>query len=356
MIFAFSKTLGFLVLLIGVSAFLVFLPSTGSDYIYYQDAYQNAYWTSEFPWFLTSSILTAEPGYLWYSSAVSVLTFFSFSQFLALNFIICVVVFLSVVKMRLSVKLSFWIYSLPVIVPTIFYWSPRSSISFIFALSVLVFLSKKKWVLALTFSLLAITVHSQYLPVLLFCWMAYCFVGNSYYSWDNKYIYRILALAAAPAAVLFLLPFLFSVLEFLLSWLPSSGVAISKLHYLRADASEGFRITSILSILVFPMLYYLLIKEKNLGRTIFFEEVSVDNIFTLLLLAALLFGLLVNLIFINHPHVSGRLSRLSDYLGFSLVIPSFLHAKSGRLSVAFAALFLCILSPIFYPIIYDFYW
>ena len=80
-----SIRVSFYVLIIGCSVSLLLLPDTGADYGAYKDAYDNAYFTIEYPWFQTASSLTAEPAYKWYTSFFANVIPLGFSSFLMLS-------------------------------------------------------------------------------------------------------------------------------------------------------------------------------------------------------------------------------------------------------------------------------
>ena len=121
------------IILSTTSYILFLLPSTGMDYDYYKADYISAHYIPNFPFFRTTTILTAEPFYKWYTAFISVITNLSFEEFLSLNFIMLYGLLFNLFKKYFQVfpSLLFMVFGLMAIVPTIFYFSPRSSISFV---------------------------------------------------------------------------------------------------------------------------------------------------------------------------------------------------------------------------------
>ncbi|MFZ1324644.1 MAG: hypothetical protein WAT67_01230, partial [Candidatus Contendobacter sp.] len=66
----------------------------------------------------------------------------------------------------------------------------------------------------------------------------------------------------------------------------------------------------------------------------------------------IIFGALLNIIFFNTPHVAGRLSRFSDYLGIGLVVPSYFIYFYGRNSAILVLFLFALMAPILYPTLY----
>lgn len=65
---------------------------------------------------------------------------------------------------------------------------------------------------------------------------------------------------------------LINVLVSLLSFLPSAEVVTGKMHYFEeGESAVGFRLTSVLSILIFPYLSWSLIRRMKKRRLLFWE-------------------------------------------------------------------------------------
>lgn len=334
------------------SVFLFILPSTGYDYDYYKQAFDNAYLISSYPWFSTDSIITAEPFYIWYTAVVSVLTPLPFQGFLVLNFVFCgLLSFFSFRKLRVVSLDLFWVSFLPVVFPTLFYFSPRSSISFFLVLLGFMLLVRRKLLLALPFFFLGISIHSQYILITVFMVVAYLFYDYSY-KFDDS-IRKKLGLALIFMAGLSLLGVqqLMGVLSSVLGVLPSAEVAVSKLHYLESTRS-GYRLTAILSIIIYPAMMYLIVIRKKKCFFSFIENKKWDETFVHMLVLVVIFGAMINLVFIGESHLAGRLSRFSDYIGMGVILPSFLVIYLGRLAAVFILWALVWLAPLMYSTVY----
>lgn len=351
LIYFLNKRFACGVAVIGVFYFLNILPSTDLDYGYYQEAFDNAYITTSYPWFQTDAVITAEPFYLWYTSFWGVIAPFGFPFFLALNFLLCY--FLSRLVFKILPKkllYDFWIYLLPVITPTLFYFSPRSSISFITLFIFFIYMIKKKYFIAFPFLLFAISMHSQYLLmgglVLLVSFTFYKIESHK-----KRVFYIILY-----SSLLFLgLKFINSGTELIssfLSFLPSTDIINSKLGYFE-NGREGFRFSSIFSIIIYPFLAYKFFKKIiNSEESIFLNDKNLEINFAFIFFAIIIFGAVINLAFFSAPHLAGRLSRFSDYLGMGLLFPLY-FTYSSRWQYGYLALFLiALLTPVIYSTIY----
>ena len=339
-----------LILIVVSSVFLIILPSTGFDYDHYKDAFDLSYLSNDFPWFYTSSYLTAEPLYKWYSSAIRLCFTSNFEIFLSINLLLCFCLSIFAFKKTKPGSLSlFWLYILPVIFPTIFYFSPRSSLSFFLVFIGLFFLVKNKKYLSYTLIALGITLHTQYIVQGLLI-ILYSLVQAKFQSSKGgkliKLIFFLLILLG------FLINGFLGVLLSFFSFIPHSEYIIYKIHYL-TDAKEGFRLTSILSLVVYPAMVMNL--EKKLGRhsTLFFIDKVEDKIFIDLLKFCVLTGMAINLIFFSLPHVSGRLSRFSDYISMGILIPIFLKQKIGTTMTVVCIFFVNLIAPLIYSTLYS---
>lgn len=339
------------VAIVGVFYFLNILPSTNLDYGYYEEAFDNAFITSSYPWFHTEAIITAEPFYLWYTSFWGVIAPFGFPFFLAINFLLCYLLSRLVFR-TLPKKLlyDFWIYLLPVIIPTIFYFSPRSSISFIALFIFFIYMIKKNYIIALPFLLFAISMHSQYLLmgglILL--------VSFTFYKIESRRKRSLYIIIYSSILYLGLI-FINSGTEYIssfLSFLPSTDIINSKLGYFE-NGREGFRFSSIFSILIYPFLAYNFFKKIIDTETeVFLKNKDLEINFAYVVFSIIVFGAVINLAFISAPHLAGRLSRFSDYLGMGLLFPLY-FTYSSRWQYGYLVLFLItLLTPVIYSTIY----
>ena len=348
-----------LFIFLGCIAALIFLPGNTHDYVYYQQANEAAYFTSAFPWFETSASITAEPLYLWYSSMAGVIFPFGFEFFLALNFVVC---FLLLQRLSKSINPQaiylFWIASMPVVFPTIFYFSPRSSLSFFVILLAVLLLSQSrslinvKVITAVLLLIAGLSLHSQYILIAIFVCFFYIvsfFLANK--SLKVKKFYMIL-FALISVGLVFSIGSVINQIEVLFSNAGASNVAVSKLRLLR-ESQGGTRLTSILSIVIFPCLgAYLLSASSRNAKTIFFKARTHDKMFVTLICYLTFVGLAVNLAFLDAPHVAGRLSRFTDYIGMLIIAPAALSLLIGRRLAIFFLLIFAAISPLIYPTLY----
>jgi len=348
----FNKRIGIIALIISVSVCLFFLPNTGDDYIYYKQAFDNAVYSSEFPFFVTNSTLTAEPLYLFYSSLISVVTQLDFEYFLVINFLLCFFIFNSKSLFKSeNMNCLFWLMMLPVIIPTIFYFSPRSSLSFFLVLIGLFFLIEMNRVKAVLMFFLAIIFHSQYILIISYLLFVEYFILNKNKVGKNSVIYLLLTVSFLFFAIK-ILPYMISTISSLFSFLPSATVAISKLHYLTGDSDGSIRMTSLLSIIIFPVLATQVFRKNNLV----YKKIGLDEDRTkrlsFYILACALFGMCINISFFNLPHVSGRLGRFSDYFCLVILIPIFFRMYFTFKTVVLISIFFILIAPVLYPTVY----
>ena len=353
-LYFFSNRLGQTLIFICIPIFLVALPTTGADYDFYELSYVNASFSAEFPFFYSRSILTAEPLYVWYTSLISVITQVSFPAFLAINFLLCSFIInynlKKIARFNINLRSSFWLYITPIIIPTIFYFSPRSSISFCFILSGFFILSfRHKMKLGAILMFIGFSFHSQYLLVSLYILTLYLVQLKQPNLRKGVILKLNLILAALLLLFLLALPYLESIISSLFSFLPSASVAVSKLHYISddIDSSTGFRLTSILSIIIYPIVALMILNKYNESENI------INKTFLFMIIGLVFFSLIVNIVFINEPHVAGRLSRFSDYFSMGFMIPYCLYIYRNQILIKITALVMCIISPLIFKTLYS---
>jgi len=351
---AANKTLGLWFLVLFCSLFLLYLPTTGLDYDKYEDAFDNSYLVESFPWIESATDLTAEKGYIRYQGFFGVFLPYGFPSFLMLNFLLNVLLSFFIFK---GFKLNnfvnyFWLYFLPVIFPTIFYFSPRSSISFFLCFFSIVMFSRKKFLIGIFLIYLGTAIHSQFIfqaLLLIFSYLYIQYIKDNFENFKKK-IY--IASFVVFVLTLFLSTFS-SLFVFFIKFLPSSDYALIKFEAYTSNARTGVRVASALSILVYPyMMYKLQEKYINSEETLFYPNKLMDNLLVKLLFSAVFFGAAINLGFYNQPHMAGRLSRLSEYIGFGLILPSYLYSFLGIKWVYILAFIFIILAPILFATIY----
>jgi hypothetical protein len=351
----FTKQKSLIPLVVCCVGFLMVLPSTGFDYDYYKEAFDSSYIKDDFPWFFTRSSLTAESGYIRYQGFFGSLFNFGFPVFLALNFLICFfLTYLTFKRFKSSIFLvNFWLYFIPVIFPTIFYFSPRSSISFALVFYAFVLLSNKNVLYAILLFFLGTSIHSQYLFLSLVILITYFVINNK--SIDNRSSVRkkIHLMTLLVFIVSFSITYFSNYIVFFLKFLPSSELAANKFNSYTTNERSGFRVTGILSIIVYPLIVSKIEHtfSKSQNQTIFFNNINLERLFIYLLYAIVFYGAAINLSFINDPHLAGRLSRFSEYIGMGLVLPSYLYYQRKGIFELILILFVLI-SPVIYNTLY----
>lgn len=357
MIFMFHKKIGFLFMVLGVFYFLVVLPTTGMDYDVYKQAFDGAYFSVEYPWFFSKTILTSEPFYLWYNSFWGAILPLGFPWYLAINFTICVLLSKFIFeKFKPDNYFYFWVMLLPVIIPTIFYFSPRSSISFILIFGGMMTLVQHRYLSAVFLFFVGCMTHSQFLLISFLIGFTYLLLYKAKNDQD-RYLRIIKIFAVVLFVLLNFMSQISSLLVSFLSFLPSVDIIASKMHYFDSEGnSESFRLTAILSVLIYPLLAYKLVKLITHSRQnlIFVSSVTkaTEVLFIYLLFAVMVYGGIINLSFINDPHVAGRLSRLSDYVGMGLVLPLFIRLFLNEQTIKWVLILFCLLAPILFATLY----
>lgn len=348
-----SKLAGAIVF-IGVPFIISGLPSTDSDYDAYKASYDSAVTSNDFPYFIEYSYLDAEPFYLFYTSFISVVTGFPFSIFLAFNFLVCILLSSLVFKyINWEYFHTYWLFLLPVVIPTIFYFSPRSSLSYIFILIGFIYLIKDNWKIALILFGFGISTHSQFLLIVFLIFISYWIIKRLSKT-SHKLVYKYI-LFSSGFLIIFLLfvdVFMNAILS-VISFLPSAELATGKVSYLVNERS-GFRATSLLSIVLYPFMAYKFscyTREADY-EPILFKNIQIEVFFAYLLLAATMYGLAVNVAYFDNPHVAGRLSRFSDYTGMGLLIPIYFNSfvKKGSLKAVF--IIFVLVAPFLFPTLY----
>ncbi len=358
LLFFFQKKNFYLLVLsiLSVALIIYFLPGTAPDYQGYKRDYESGRIVDVFPYFNTLSVIDAEPYYKNYSAFIRVVTGLSFNGYLALNFILGYSLMYFGLKSIFKPKAVtiFMMLGLISIVPAIFYFLVRSSIPYVLVVLVFVLYAKKRPYWAMAVSFLAMGFHSQYIPALFMLGSSYLwyelFIKNKQ-STAGIFIYAVVMLLLLLMVLKFAVPILST-----LSFLPTNTEFLLGKSRVLTAGTEGFRLTSFLSIAVFPLMYFYLVKkEKFLEVFRKGESGETYNRFIFLLGSAVLLAFVINLIFINVPLVSGRLSRFSDYTFLMIGMGTFLLTikNSDRLLPLLLLLLMCI-APFLYPAVYDF--
>lgn len=348
--------LSYMLAVIIVPILLLLLISTGFDYDHYKADYESGYFKLVSPFFFTSEGLTAEPFYKIYSAFIRVITSLDFEYFLAINFIICISIFFITSPFKnMNAKIInylFVLFLMPVILPTLFYFSPRSSIGFFLVLGGFFLLYNKRFYYSLAFVFTGIMIHSQFIPFVFFLYLIYFLTRNNLARNCGGEYKKLFIVGLLFIVFLKFIPIFISILISVLSFLPSASVAVSKLHYIDS-AREGVRVTSLLSLFVFPCLNLMLyINQDRLVKRFNLDTQLVKKL-TFFLSICTVFGFCINFAFYNTPHLSGRLGRFSDYLLFSLLIPWALISRFSLKTVVFCLFVFVLFSPILYSTVYS---
>lgn len=346
-----NKKIAYYLLIFGVSLFLLNLPTTGLDYDYYKESYDNAIFISEFPFFNSVSSLTAEPLYVWYTSIISVLSRLEFPAFLALNFIFATLLFnLALIKFPSDINKYFLLFALPIIIPTLFYFSPRSSISFAFMLVGFLKLCYDRKNIGILYLFIALSFHTQYSLTSLYIIILYLLSFRACSSSMNSILLTNLILSIVLFLFLNFINFFQYFVAKIFSFLPSASVALAKLHYISSDGNSGgdagFRLTGLLSIIIYPIILFYFLKSIR------HNNYPINKNFLFCLVGIVFFGAIINLTFLNDPHVAGRLSRFSDYFNMSFLIPYTLYINKHYTSIKVISLIICLLAPILFKTLY----
>ncbi len=356
LIFWLNKRACSIALLFGVAIILTQLPSTDADYDRYKTSYDSAKFTNQFPFFVTNSELDAEPFYKWYTSFISVISNLDFSIFLSINFVLCLsLLFVVFNKLNLKYYYSFLIMQLPVIIPTIYYFSPRSSLSYVLVVVSFFLIVRNYFWTGVAVLIFAISTHSQFLLIGALIILSY-FVINRLYTTSSKniLIYKYIIISALGLIfVLFFVDIFLDIILNILSFLPSADLATSKTHYL-INERKGFRITSFLSIVVYPILSYKFSVKthQNNYLPVLFTSLEKERFFSLMLFACMMYGLSINVVYFDNPHVAGRLSRFSDYTGMALLIPLVSNTIWRNNTLNVLIIIFVIIAPFIFPTLY----
>ena len=359
LVFFINKRFAFVLAIIGCSFFLYYWPTIGhfgDDYLGYLDVFENAYYKPIYPYYESRTKADVEMLYRFINSIFNLKVSDDFRLFLIFNYLSSVfLMYLGLRKFKPIYFYSFTVMLLPVIFPTIFYYLLRSSLSFSFCFLGFCLLIRKKYWVALFCLYVGFNLHTQYLLIslLIIFTHAYFFILKKHTSSLIFHKNRILLFGTVLTIFLVTFKYFSGATEALLSLLPSSDLAQGKLGHLSAKKESGFRITAILSILVYPIISYkILVTKFRTNKTFFLENNKFDTALVVLLFAIFVYGASINLAFITDPHVAGRLSRFSDYVGLSLLFFSFLNSFYTKEIERIIIIILFLVVPILYPAVY----
>lgn len=314
---------------------LLFLPDPGQDFPFYERAFDSVNFDiSARNWYSGGGGLTAEPPWFWYSSLLKSLGVWEFRVFLVVNFWICLALIVKALRLleltrdHLNLTLALLV---PVVFPTIFFRSPRSSISLALCLLGLAYFANGRSRIAVILVVAGSAVHSQFLVVCLFSLLV-SFKPSSQV--PKVFARGGMALLLTLGALLFAQAAISRV-----GFIPNFDFFQAKLSQFE-DPRTGFRLTGLLSIFVVPFLAW---RSRSYWAS---PQVAA------LVLNLSIFSLGVNLAFLNAGHIAGRLSRLSDFLLLPLLGSWFLIERTGRFERVIPLAPVFVLIPFAYPTLY----
>lgn len=311
----FNKTISLLIF----SLFLLNASPTGEDYVYYKAGYEAVSFKDEFP-FVATEELDSEPMFLAYFLLGKLLTG-EFNVFLVLNFL----TWMTLIRMTLlrnGVQNDYMrlilLCAIPVVIPVVVYWSPRSGLSLPLILLSYYLLQRKRLLYGALVGLVAALVHSQYIPfvgVLLVTFFAVNFFGGSVLRWASIVCVGVLSLLRFGVSVITMLPFMGegSIFSF----------AIAKLHYFEDyGQSPGIRVSGLIIMLIdLVYLFYIRSRFKSNNARSDAAGLGSNAGVEALLDVAVVFSLTANLLFIQDAHVAGRVARFADYFIMCVGVP-----------------------------------
>lgn len=317
-----NKTLA----LIAFGIFLLNATTTGNDYDLYKIGYENVTFFDEPPYIATNQ-LDSEPIYLLYM-ALGRLISDEFNVFLTFCFIVWI--WLNKVALgRLGIEKADLRYillcALPVVIPVVAYWSPRSAISLPLLMLAYYFLNKNRGALGVLFGVLAGLFHSQYIPFALTLILTIVI---------SRYFRRSVIEGAIVFSILVvgLLRFGGDTISLLFDGRDGSifSLAFGKLHYFVDPNQTGaIRFSGLLIILM--DLAYLLYFRRYAQRSIDSNQQgsNLDSVLQLIGIAAV-FSIVTNILFINDAHVAGRVARFADYFVMCVGMPVVLRLVASK--------------------------
>ena len=343
----------FLITTVFCCLFLLLMPSTQVDYDSYMGSYNNAYFSNKFPWIQSGYGVDLDPLFSVYMAAFSLFTPLDYPGFLATNFLLCLIIFnysCSILNIPGRVRKLLILFTLSSVFITVFYWSPRSSISYYLMLLGVAFMSKGKHKQGVGLFAMTCLLHSQFILQAVIILIA-SFVLSKKNLTRRKRNGLIALMIVSLSGLIFAIPRILPFITNILSSFSLTQFAASKANiYLTSVSNIGLpRITAILSIIVLPLVAYLFYRDQH-SATISQDgpgSIEYKRLSSLLLISTIS-GMIINLAFLSDATVAGRLSRFSDYTGFVVLLPIFIYSRYGRRACAWCALFFCLIAPFIY--------
>ncbi|MGB0981159.1 MAG: EpsG family protein [Winogradskyella sp.] len=364
-VFIFHKNFAKWLSILGGIFFLLYLPASGfysPDYFGYEQAYESAFVVPEYPWISSDARIDAEIFYLRYTAFFKIITGLSYPYFLVINFVICVLLsYLTLKRFNTFVKDTFWVMFFPILFPILFFHLIRSSISlFLLFLGFMMLVNAKNYksiIFALIVTFIGFNFHSQYILIAVLFSIAFFllrFKSVKDYSYNLRLVF---VFSAILVVVLVALRSFVEELSTLVSVISTSDLATSKLGYLETEDSRGFRITSVLSVFVYPYMIYQLIKNTYWNpRPLILNEKHTERVFLFMLFAVVFFTAAINIAYFDSTHLSSRLGRFSDYLCMAVLVPLYLKICIGNKTESIIVLVVAVIAPFLYASIYQDYY
>ena len=162
------------------------------------------------------------------------------------------------------------------------------------------------------------SIHSQYL---LFSFLIIYTCFSLRLLKPNLYLAFAVCSACALAFVLRSLSEFTQVLSSMLDFMPSSDTITAKMHYFEEEQGGwGYRLTSVLSIFVFPAIAWSLIKNRRFADKAVVEEFVDGYYYLYVFFCIILYGCAINIAFIDMSHLADRLGRFLIY-GYVFLFP-----------------------------------
>jgi hypothetical protein len=288
------------------AVFLIFSPDTGEDYSFYKEGYEGITFSDTFPFVFGVDSVTVDQGFLWYMGIFK-LFFDSYSVFLSINFILFMYMMNYVLDRHYAFNKTdvrnLLYLAFPVIIPVVFYWSPRSGPSLLAMILLASTLLSRHFLYSMALAFFAIIVHSQYVPNVFGLFTFYIFIGKNM---------RKTFLLAFGSSLVVMFPLIYSDFAFALASLADGSlklifmVAMDKLHYFVDGSVDGhFRYSFLLLLILEFFIMYFLLQDVNR---------LVQDKLIYLLTFSVAFSLVVNLLFWDSAHLAGRIARFSDWI------------------------------------------